>query len=145
MVSTLIVSVSSKFNVWFDFYFILIEIKIKFPYYVCCIFHLLWFEYALFFIFSSLKVRFFHQGQWFFFAVNTIEDWFFMIFFDNLITHERDLSFGLQSPMSATCRLDCSRSWTFTPQPLIFAIWRVARCLPGGSVILFGGTSGRRY
>ena len=47
--------------------------------------------------------------------------------------------------MSATCRWDCSHHWTFTPQPLIFAIWRVARCLPWGGVILYDGNSWKCY
>ena len=42
---------------------------------------------------------FFQQGQWRFFAVNSIEDLFFMNCFDNLITHERNLSLGLQSSL----------------------------------------------
>ena len=46
-----------KIQCLIQFYVILIEIKIKYQYYVCCIFHLLEFEYALFFILSSLKVR----------------------------------------------------------------------------------------
>ena len=49
------------------------------------------------------------------------------------------------SPMSATCHWDCSHNWTFTPQSLIFAIWRVARCLPWGGEILFDGNSWKRY
>ena len=39
----------------------------------------------------------FYQGQWRFFTVLSIDDWFFVIIFDNFITHERDLSLGLQS------------------------------------------------
>ena len=54
MVLTFIVSVTSKLNVWYDFFY-LIEIKIKFQYYVCSILHFLEFEFALLFILSSLK------------------------------------------------------------------------------------------
>ena len=99
MVSTLIVSSSSKFNVRTDFYFILIEIKIKFQYYVYCIFHLLEFEYALFFILSSLKVRvFFSKDNGAFSPLKPLRI-FFMIIFYYLSTHERDLSLGLQSSL----------------------------------------------
>ena len=82
-----------------QFYFILIEIKIKFQYYVCRIFHLLEFECALLFILSSSKTSFFQQGKWRFFTVNTFNDGFFMNCFDNLITHDCDLSFGLMSSL----------------------------------------------
>ena len=134
MVSTLIVSVPSRFNVWFDFYCLLIEIKIKFQYYVCCIFYLLEFDYALFFNFIILEGKFFFsKDNGAFSPLTPLMIDFSWIFLTTL------------SPMSATCRSDCSHCWTFTSQPLIFAIWRVARCLPQGGVILFGGTGGRRY
>ena len=56
--------------------------------------------YALPFYFIILKGKFFfQQGQWRFFTVNTVDDGFFMNFFDNLITDERDLSFGLHSSL----------------------------------------------
>ena len=58
------------------------------------------FEYALLFNFIILEGKFFsQQGEWPFFTVNTIDDGFFMDFFDNLITHEHDLSFGLLSSL----------------------------------------------
>ena len=47
--------------------------------------------------------------------------------------------------MSATYRWDFCHHWTFTPQPLIFAIWWVAQCLPWGDEILFDGNSWKRY
>ena len=50
-------------------------------------------------ILSSSKVSFSQQGQWRLFTVNTVIDGFFMICFDNLITHERDLSFVLMSSL----------------------------------------------
>ena len=53
-----------------------------------------------FFILSSSEASFFfQQGQWRFFAVNTVDDGFFMNFFYNLMTHERDLLFGLLSSL----------------------------------------------
>ena len=82
-----------------QFYFILLEIKIEFQYYVFCILHLLEFEFALLFILSFLKATFFQQGQRPLFTINTVNDGFFINFFDNLITHERDLSFGLLSSL----------------------------------------------
>ena len=89
---------------------------------------------SIVFYFIILEGRsFFQQGQWRFFAFNTIEDWFFMNFLMTL------------SPMSATCRWDCSYHWTFTTQPLIFAIWQVARCHTRGGKILIGSTGGRHY
>ena len=42
---------------------------------------------------------FFQQGQWRCFTVNAIDDRFFMNFFDNLITHEHELLFGLLSSL----------------------------------------------
>ena len=49
------------------------------------------------------------------------------------------------SPMTTTCHWDCIHHWTFTPQPLIFAIWRVERCLPWGGEILFVGIGLKLY
>ena len=57
------------------------------------------FEYALLFYFIILEGNFFQQGQLRFFTVNTVDDGFFMNCFDNLIAHERDLLFGLQSSL----------------------------------------------
>ena len=47
------------------------------------------FEYILFLMLSSSRVRFFQQGQWRFFAVLFIYDLFFMIFLDNLVIETR--------------------------------------------------------
>ena len=81
------------------FYFILIEIKIKFQYYVCRILHLLESEFALLFILSSLKASFFQQGKWPFLTVNTVNNGLFINCFDKLITHDRGLYFGLLSSL----------------------------------------------
>ena len=79
------------------FYFILIEIKIKFQYYVCRIFNLLEFEYTLLFYFIILEGKFFFSKDNGAFSPSTPLMMDFSWFFDNLITHEHDLSFGLQS------------------------------------------------
>ena len=89
-----------EFQYLIQFYFILIEIKIKFHYFVCSILHLLEFDFALIFIFSLLKASFFHSKDNGPFSPLTpsMMD-FFIEFFDNLITHERDLSFGSLSSL----------------------------------------------
>ena len=91
---------SIKLQCLIQFYFILLEIKIKFQYYVCRILYLLEFEFALVFLFYHPRRQvFFQQGQWRFFVVNTIDDEIFKNIFDNLITHERDLLFRLLSSL----------------------------------------------
>ena len=100
MVSTLIVSVPSKLNVWFDFYFILIEIKIKFQYYVCSIFHSLEFEYALFFYIIILEGKFSFSkdnGDFSFLTPLTPLMMDFSWIFLTTLSPMSDLLFGLQS------------------------------------------------
>ena len=58
----------------------------------------IWVRIAFLFYHPRRQV-FFQQGQWSFFTVNTVDDWFFMNFVDNLLTHERDLLFGLLSSL----------------------------------------------
>ena len=53
---------------------------------------------AFYFIILKGKL-FFQQGKCHLFTVNTVNDISFMNYFDNLITHERDLSFGLLSSL----------------------------------------------
>ena len=76
------------------FYFILIEIKTKIQYYVCSILHLLEFEFALLSYFIILEGNFFlwkENGPFSPLPLSTMD--LFIKFFDNLSTHERDLSF----------------------------------------------------
>ena len=56
----------------------------------------IWVSIVFYFIILEGKL-FFQQRKWRFFAVLSIDNRLFMIFLDNLITHERDLSLGLQS------------------------------------------------
>ena len=90
---------SIKLQFLIQFYFILIEIKTKFQYYVCRIFHLLEFEFALLFYFIILEDKFFSARTMTLFTVNTVDNGFFMSFFDKLITHEREISLGLLSSL----------------------------------------------
>ena len=92
-----------------QFYFILLEIKIKIKYYVCSILHLLEFEFALFLFFHPLRQVFFSPRK--------------MVFFHRY--HRRRLTFSLifliaLSPMSVTCCSDRCHHWTFKPKPLYF-------------------------
>ena len=89
-------------------------------------FYLPFARFSLFLILSSSNVSFFQQGQWPFFAVLFVDDLFFMIFFVNLVTHEYDLSLGLQS------------SWKFHTLPFIF------RLLRGGMVPSLGWRDSHR-
>ena len=102
-------------SIRFLFYFIININKISIPCMLYLPFTIIWLRIVFYFIILEDK-SFFQQGQWRLFAVNTIEDWFFM---NLLIT---------LSPMSATCCWDCSQHWTFTPQPLFspFCGWHSA-------------------
>ena len=100
-----------KLQCLIQFYFILMEIKIKFQYYVCSILHLLEFELDFIFILSSLKASFFlsKDNGPFLQLTPSIMD-FFINFFDNLITHDRDLLLGSLSSLDIQ-----TPSFSFSP------------------------------
>ena len=146
-----LISGLGRFNVHYGFdidrmRFIKVQCLIRFLFYfnwnknqisILCMLYLpftsIWVRIVSFSL-SSLKVRvFFSKDNGGFTPLTPLRIDFSWIFLITL------------SLMSATCRWDCSHHWTFTPQPLIFAIWRLARCLPRGGVIPFDVTGGRRY
>ena len=116
MVLTVIVSVTSNFNVWFgSFYFNKNKNQIS----IICMqypsFTKIWVRIAFYFIIPEGKF-FSQQGQWPFFTVNTVDDGVFNYFFDNLITHERELLLGSLSSLDYQ-----TPAFSFSP----FGRWQV--------------------